>query len=102
MIRLLVLYKQPADTSAFDRHYSETHIPIAKKLPGLRSYIVSSGKTDLVAGDQAPYLIAELEFDSKADLQAAMSSAEGQATVADLASFAQAGVTVLAFDTHSV
>ena len=48
-----------------------------------------------------PYLIAELEFDSMADLQSAMSSAEGQSTAADLGNFAQSGVTVVAFDTRS-
>jgi uncharacterized protein (TIGR02118 family) len=102
MTRLLVLYNQPADEAAFDRYYFETHIPIAWKLPGLRSYIVSSARPGLMVGEKAPYLIAELEFDSAADLQAAMGSAEGQATAADLANFAQAGVTVLTFDTRSV
>ena len=34
MARLLVLYKAPKDASAFDKHYAETHIPIAKKIPG--------------------------------------------------------------------
>jgi uncharacterized protein (TIGR02118 family) len=97
-----VLYKQPSDPSAFDRYYFETHVPKARGLPGLRSYVVSSSKPDPVAGDEAPYLVAELEFDSKADFQAAMASGAGEATVADLANFAQAGVTVLAFDTRAV
>jgi uncharacterized protein (TIGR02118 family) len=100
MTRALVLYSQPADPVAFDRYYFEKHIPIAGKLPGLRSYIVSAEKPALMAGEQAPYLIAELEFDSASDFQAAMSSPEGQATVADLANFAQAGVTVLTFETR--
>ena len=101
MTRLLVLYNQPADTAAFDRYYFETHVPIAKKLPGLRSYVVSAGRPGVMAGESAPYLIAELEFDSAADLQAAMSSPEGQETAGDLANFAQAGATVLTFDTRN-
>lgn len=101
MTRILVLYNPPADAAAFDRYYFETHAPLAKKLPGLRSFVVSSGSPSLMAGDRAPHLIAELEFDSQADLQAAMGSPEGQATVADLANFAQAGVTVLNFDVRS-
>jgi uncharacterized protein (TIGR02118 family) len=48
-----------------------------------------------------PYLIAELTFDSMADLQSGMASAEGQATAADLANFAGAGVTILAFETKN-
>jgi uncharacterized protein (TIGR02118 family) len=102
MARILVLYNQPADPAAFDRYYFETHIPIARKLPGLRSCIVNSGSVGALAGGQAPHLVAELEFGSMAELQSAMASPEGQATAADLANFAQAGVTILAFDTRSV
>src|SRR5262245_31003013 len=98
MTRVLVLYNQPADPAAFDRYYFETHIPIANQMPGLLSYTVNSGGPNLVAGNLSPYLIAELDFDSMAGMQAAMASPEGQRTVADLANFAQSGVTVLAFD----
>lgn len=31
MARLLVMYKTPRDTAAFDKHYFEKHVPIAKK-----------------------------------------------------------------------
>jgi uncharacterized protein (TIGR02118 family) len=102
MARLLVLYNQPADSAAFDRYYFETHVPIAKKVPGVRSYIVNSGNPTMVAGSLSPHLIAELEFDNLAELQAAMASPEGQAAAADLANFAQAGVTLLVYDTRAV
>ena len=102
MSRILVLYNQPADPAAFDKHYFERHVPIAKAIPGLRSYIVNSGSVIHTGAGQAPYLIAELEFDSMSDVQKAFASAEGIATAADLGNFAQAGVTILAFDTRSV
>ena len=79
MAQLLALYHQPADPAAFDRYYFETHIPIAKKVPGLRSYIVNSGPVNVIAGSPSPYLIAELSFDTMADLQSALASAEGKA-----------------------
>ena len=101
MARLLVLYNKPADSAAFDRYYFETHVPIAKKVPGLRSYIVNDGPLNVVAGNQLPYLIAELAFDSMPDLQLALASAEGQAAAADLSNFAQAGVALIAFETRS-
>jgi uncharacterized protein (TIGR02118 family) len=69
-----------------------------RSLPGLRSYMVNAGAPNLVAGSLSPFLIAELEFDSMAQLQNAMGSTEGQAATADLGNFAQAGVTILAFD----
>ena len=37
MVRFMVLYDQPEDAEAFDRHYRVVHIPLAKKLPGLRA-----------------------------------------------------------------
>lgn len=101
MAQLLALYHQPADPEAFDRYYVGTHLPIAKKIPGLKSYVVNNGPVNGIAGNPAPYLIAELSFDGMAELQSALSSAEGQAAAADLSNFAQAGVTLLVFETKS-
>ena len=99
MARILVLYNQPADPAAFDRYYFETHTPLALKIPGLQRLTVSDGPVTLLAGGAAPYLVAQLDFASMADLQAALASPEGQTTAGDLANFAQAGVTLLAMET---
>jgi len=56
---------------------------------------------NVIVGSPSPHLIAELSFDSMADLQAALSSAEGQAAAGDLSNFAQAGVTLIVFETKS-
>jgi uncharacterized protein (TIGR02118 family) len=101
MAQLLALYHQPADPAAFDRYYFETHVPMAKKVPGLRSYIVNNGPVNAIAGSPAPYLIAELSFDSMPELQSALASVEGQAAAGDLSNFAQAGVTLIVFDTKN-
>jgi uncharacterized protein (TIGR02118 family) len=103
MPQILVLYNTPADTAAFDRYYEETHIPIAKKIPGLRSYQISSGPVQAVGGVATPpYLIAELNFDSMADVATGLTSAEGQAAAADLPNFASGGATLLIYDTKTV
>ncbi|WP_225099124.1 EthD family reductase [Streptomyces sp. CoH27] len=34
--RFLALYETPADPEAFDQHYWEVHIPLGRRLPGLR------------------------------------------------------------------
>lgn len=99
MAKLLVMYNRPADPAAFDTYYTSTHTPLAKKLPSLRSFTVSDGQIN-TPGGQVPYhRIAELTFDSMADLQAAVASPEGEAAVADFANFAGAGVTVMMYDT---
>ncbi len=43
MAKVYAMYKRPADPAAFDRYYYATHVPIAKKIPGLRHYEVTSG-----------------------------------------------------------
>ena len=101
MAQLVVVYNAPADPVAFDRYYRQTHIPLARKIPGLRSYVISNGPVQALAG-VAPHLIAILQFDSLADLNAALASPQGQAAAADLSNFASAGATVLIHDTKAV
>ena len=98
MAKLVVLYKNPTDAAAFDQHYFSTHVPLAKKITGLRRYEISSGAVSTPQGD-APYrLVAMLTFDSLGAIQQALGTPEGQATAGDLANFAQAGVELLMFD----
>jgi uncharacterized protein (TIGR02118 family) len=99
---LLVLYKTPADPAAFDKYYAETHIPLAKKVPGLRSYRISKGAVAAPAGASGVHLVATLTFDSMAALQAGLSSPEGAATAGDLQNFASGGVDLFMFDDASV
>lgn len=98
MAKLVVLYKKPADTAAFDSHYSSTHVPLAKKIPGLRSYEISTGAVSTPQGESAYHLVAVLEFDSLDAIERGLSAPEGQAAAGDLANFAQAGVELLMFD----
>jgi uncharacterized protein (TIGR02118 family) len=81
--RFLALYETPPDPEAFDRHYREIHIPLGRRLPGLRRYAVSRGPA-AVRG--APYyLAADLDWDTMDELRAAFASPEGRATATDAA-----------------
>jgi uncharacterized protein (TIGR02118 family) len=102
MASLLVMYKTPKDTAAFDKYYFEKHIPIAKKIPGLRKYRVTKGPVMTPGGPSTFHLIADLQFDDMAAIQAAFASAEGQAAAADVATFATGGVDMLMSDTRDV
>ncbi|MEO8542087.1 MAG: EthD family reductase [Burkholderiaceae bacterium] len=102
MAKLYAIYQQPQDAKAFDAHYYNTHVPLAKKIPGLRSYEVTRGDVMGMAGKHGVYLVATLGFDSMAAIAAAMASPEGQATAADLAKFASAGVDVMMGDTTMI
>jgi uncharacterized protein (TIGR02118 family) len=50
MARVVVMYKAPKDPVAFDQYYFATHVPIAKRIPGLRKYEVSQGAVGTPAG----------------------------------------------------
>jgi len=102
MARLVVMYKTPNDSAAFDKHYSEKHIPLAKKIPGVRKYEISQGPVATPAGPSGIHLVAILQFDNIAAIQNAFASAEGQAAVADVPTFATGGVDILMFDNREV
>ena len=93
MPRLIALYNHPEDTDAFDRHYREVHSPIVSRYPSLRNLRLS--KLAGVGGrEPAYYLMAEMAFDSAADLDQALASEAGAASARDLRNFAGAGVTM--------
>jgi len=83
VVRFIILWQDtPTDTEAFDRHYRETHIPLANKMAGLRRYSLSRNVTP-VRGE-APYCVAELEWDDAEAMRRDMRSPEGRATAEDV------------------
>ena len=102
MARLVVMYRTPKDAGAFDKHYFERHVPLAKKIPGVRKYEVSRGPVASPTGPSAFHLIATLHFDDMAAIKAAFASPQGQAAAADVASFATGGADMLMFDSAEV
>ena len=87
MVKLVALYKKAADVAAFDKYYNETHAPLAKKMPGLRRMEVCRF-TGSPGGEAKFYLMAEMYFDDKATMMAALGSPEGKAAGKDVMSFA--------------
>jgi uncharacterized protein (TIGR02118 family) len=104
MAGLVAIYKKPADVEAFERHYFETHIPLAKKMPGFRKYEVSSGPISVLTGPTDVYLIGTVYFDDLEAMQKAFASPEGRACAADRQAFApnDTGVQIFTFDTREV
>jgi uncharacterized protein (TIGR02118 family) len=99
-VRLIALYAAPEDPAAFEAHYRDTHVPIVRRYPGLRDLRLT--RTEGVGGrSPAFYLIAEMAFDSRGDLDAALASEAGVESGRDLRNFASAGVTMLVADDES-
>ena len=102
MAKVIAMYRTPSDAAAFDRYYFETHVPLAKTIPGLLAYEVTRGTIATMDGPSPYYLIATLTFDSLAAIQTALTSAEGQATAADLRNFATGGVELYIAETATI
>jgi uncharacterized protein (TIGR02118 family) len=83
MARMVVIYRTPRDREAFDKHYFQVHIPLAKGLPGLRKYEVSSSPIISPVGWKDAYLVAILHFDSLEAIKTAFVSECGRACAAD-------------------
>lgn len=96
MPKLIVLYPPPADVAEFERRYQSEHAPmVLKKIPGLKKFFAAQ-VLGTPLGGAAPYQrVAELYFDSMDSLQAAMTSAGGQETVAHAIEISTGGAPVV-------
>ena len=99
--RLVVSYGQPTDTGAFDDYYRDTHVPLATKIPGLRKFTVGHPQP-LDPSIDAPYMVAELDFDSEEAMGQGFASNEGQAAGADVANFATGGATMTHYEVREI
>ena len=70
--RFVVMYDTPSDVDAFERHYNDVHIPLAKQYPGLRRY-TRSHQPAVVIGEPC-YMVVMLDWDDMAALEAALGS----------------------------
>ncbi len=91
MVRLIALFNRPDDPDAFDAHYRDVHLPIVRRYPKLMA--IRLFKLDSVGPRQSPfYLMTEMVFESREDLDAAIASEAGRESGRDLRNFASAGV----------
>jgi uncharacterized protein (TIGR02118 family) len=104
MACMVFVYRTPQDIDAFNRHYFATHVPLVKKLPGLRKYEVSHGPIASPAGSCEAYMIAMLHFADMAALRNAIASEQGQACAADRRRFAPdaSGLQTFVFESKDV
>ena len=100
MYRLTVLYGHPNNPNEFDSYYVDTHIPLAKKMQGLKGWTI--GKCEGVSGAKPPfYMIVGLYPDTREEMEAIIATPAGQAAVNDVSNFATGGVEFI-FDDEQV
>ncbi len=95
MIKATLLYGHPENPEAFEKYYSESHMPLALKMQGLAKLELTKFLSAPDGSKAAYYRMAELFFSGPEQMQQTMSSPEGQAASADLVNFATGGVTMM-------
>ncbi len=93
MIKLIALFRSTEDQEEFDRHYNEIHLPLLRKFPGLRKLEITK-VTGAPIGEAKYRILAEMYFDDKDAMDAALASPEGRAVTRDIMSFAADVITV--------
>ncbi len=97
MSKLVVLYKKPADPAQFDKHFREIHVPLVKKMPGLRG--CSYGPASALDGSEAVFFWTFIgTFDSFKAIHEALATPEGQDVVADIPNYYPDAPTILYLD----
>ena len=100
MHKIVVLYPSQPDPEAFKKYYLETHLPLVRKMPGLKGFRYSFDVEGV--GAPSPYFcIFEADFENGAALGAAMGSPEGQAVAGDVPNFAPVAPTLLNYPVES-
>jgi uncharacterized protein (TIGR02118 family) len=94
-VKLVVLYTQPGDQEAFDRHYFDTHMPLVHKVPGLQRAETGRFTAAADGGEVTYYRCAELYFPDQETLSAAFQTEEGGAAAADYQQIAPPGSRML-------
>lgn len=94
-VKLIVLYTQPDDADAFDKHYLGEHGPLVDQIPGLDRWEGALFDAPADGGEQTYHRMAELYFTDAESMQAALASDEGKATARDYGQIAPPGSRML-------
>lgn len=95
MVKVVALYAKPTDVDAFMRHYTQVHLPLVRKTPGLQKVEVHRVVANAFGGEPPYFLIAEMYYPDRATFDAAMRSEENRAVARDARTFAQGILTAL-------
>jgi uncharacterized protein (TIGR02118 family) len=97
-VKLVVLYTQPDDPDAFDLHYREQHMPLARAIPGAQRVETGRIIAEADGGDPLWYRVTEVYFADRAALDAGLATPDAQAATADYAKIAPPGSRILVQD----
>ena len=94
-VKIVVIYPRPQDEVAFEKAYTEEHIPmVEEKLKGMTRLVLTkvSGSPQ---GKVTAYRIAEVHFSSMDDLNRCVESEGGQQVVAHASKISTGGPPIM-------
>ena len=97
MVKLIVIYPKPADPAAFDAHYFTRHASLARRLPGIARFEACKLNTGPET-THPHYLIAEMCFQDRGAMKAALKSPEMAACAKDLEENLRVAISVYLSD----
>ena len=94
MHKLMVLYPEPQDRTAFESYYTSTHLPLVEQLPEMLDWRYSLEVT--ATEDTSPYFaVFEADFTDAEAMGRSLASPAGAAVQADVPNYATGGAIVL-------
>jgi len=102
MFKLIILLKKKQSMSdeEFAKYWLDVHAPLAKKMPGLRKYVVNVVRRP--PNREPDYNgVVELWFDDVQAMKDAFASREGRVTQKDTEAFTS-HITTLYIDEHAI
>ena len=97
-VKLTVVYDNPVDPEAFEKHYKETHMPLAQKMPNVKRVELAKVLPKEDGSPTPAYRTADVYFDDYETACKTIASPEGQATLIDAKQIATGGVRFLLSD----
>jgi len=96
MVRIISLHRPPPDPASYDDYYRRVHIPLARRIPGVRQ--IRFGRVCKMEDGSSPpfHLVSDVYFDDVASLESALESPEMAVALGDLPNFAaDGGITIM-------
>ncbi len=93
MFKLIAIYDCPEDIHAFEKYYHEVHIPICKKMEGLKEMRLNK-IFGAPTGNSLLHMISEMVWEDKAAWKRGMASPACMESGKDLAHFAKGKVSI--------
>ncbi|MGH7660939.1 MAG: EthD family reductase [Vulcanimicrobiaceae bacterium] len=97
-VKLTVIYDNPKDPAAFEKHYHSVHMPLAQKIPNVKRVELAKVFPKEDGSPTPAYRTADIYFDSYDSACAAIATPEAQAAIKDALAIGTGGVRFLLSD----